>query len=79
MESELNCTIDLAVLRGTFEGWNLETEYDTSTRPFNGKNEFYDVLRQEFPEQLMRMKKYGRRNVSWNTVAPTGTVNKFAA
>lgn len=79
MEAELDCTIDLAILRGPFEGWNLETEYDTSTRPFNGKNEFYDVLRQEYPDQVLRMIKHGRRNVSISTVAPTGTVNKFAA
>lgn len=26
MESELDCTIDLAILRGTFEGWNPELE-----------------------------------------------------
>ena len=26
MEGELDCTIDLAILRGTFEGWNPELE-----------------------------------------------------
>lgn len=75
MESELDCTIDLAILRGTFEGWSLETEYNTSSTPYKGKNDFYEVLRQNFPNQHGRMIKYGRRNVSWSTVAPTGTVS----
>lgn len=75
MEAELDCTIDLAILRGSFNGWNLETEYDTSSTPFKGKNDFYEVLRQEYPDQVLRMIKHGRRNVSWSTVAPTGTVS----
>ncbi len=33
------------------------------------------MILQEFPEQAERMKQYGRRNVSWSTVAPTGTVS----
>ena len=86
MESELDCTIDLAILRGTFEGWDINTEFDTEV-PKNsygklaleGKNPFYQFLVEEFPEQTLRMSKYGRRNVSWSTVAPTDTVNKFAA
>ena len=27
MEAELDCTIDLAILRGTFEGWSKEKEF----------------------------------------------------
>lgn len=78
MEAELDCTIDLAILRGTFEGWDVEKEY------FKGyhagyRNKFYRFLASNFDEQVTRMKQYGRRNVSWSTVAPTGTVNKFAA
>lgn len=65
MRAELDCTIDLAILRGPFKGWNtlLET------------NSFYDMLAKEFPDQHLRMTKYGRRNVSWSTVAPTGSVS----
>ena len=37
------------------------------------------MLYDKFPEEAYRIMKYGRRNVSWSTVAPTGTVNKFAA
>lgn len=80
LEAELDCTIDLAILRGTFEGWNknLEFEYvDTNienVQQLKGKNEFYDFLAQNF-KQAKKLYRYGRRNVSWNTVAPTGTVS----
>ena len=77
MESELDCTIDLAILRGTFTGWNKNLE-----QPFNEindetlfGNEFYKSIFYNFHEQWKRMQKYGRRNVSWSTVAPTGTVS----
>jgi len=65
MRAELDCMVDLAILKGTFEGcdWTVES------------NAFYVMLEKEFPEQYERMKKYGRRNVSWSTVAPAGTVS----
>ena len=69
MEAELDCTIDLAILRGPFEGWNKSLE----------KNTWYEFIEKSFPEQFKRMQQYSRRNVSFSTVAPTGTVNKFAA
>jgi len=81
MQSELDCSIDLAILRGTFEGWDNEVEYDLSVDTpgrFSkgyGRNEFYRFLQSQFDEQAERMQKYGRRNVSWSTVAPTGTVS----
>lgn len=81
MESELDCTIDLALLRGSFPSWDMRTEFGDGS-PFYtrdpkvlGANEFYRFLSTNFPEQTKRMMKYGRRNVSWNTVAPTGTVS----
>lgn len=74
MRAELDCTIDLAILRGTFEGWNKEKEF-TEDSGLHGNNEFYQMLVGEFLEQSIRMNKYGRRNVSWSTVAPTGTVS----
>lgn len=69
MESELNCTIDLAVLRGTFDGWNNNLEYHEVS------NDFYKFIRKQFPEQYERMQEWGRRNVSISTVAPTGSVS----
>lgn len=82
MEAELDCTIDMAITRGPFKGWDINTEFDKEI-PKNsygelsveGKNSFYQFLVENYPEQTKRMTKHGRRNVSWNTVAPTGTVS----
>jgi ribonucleoside-diphosphate reductase alpha chain len=84
MESELDCTIDLAILRGTFEGWDKDTEFiltpdGRGTSIIEGTNPFYEMLCENFNSQVNRMIYHGRRNVSWSTVAPTGTVNKLAA
>ena len=85
MEAELDCTIDLAILRGPFDGFDLSREFDIAGDDMNGyvptggQNYFYEFLYNNYPEQSSKLMKYGRRNVSWNTVAPTGTVNKFAA
>ena len=79
MESELDCTIDLGILRGTFTGWDKKLEFQEKMgshgKPVYGKNDFYDFVIETFPEQAKRMYKYGRRNVSWSTIAPTGTVS----
>lgn len=72
MKSELDCTTDLAILRGIFEGWNKELEFThyTTSNEFTlvGYNKFYRFLLKTFPEQTHRMYKHGRRNVSWSTV-----------
>ena len=84
MEAELDCTIDLAILRGSFKGWDVNNEYnidiqydefDVEYINIKGKNNFYSFIASNFTSQCERMIKYGRRNVSWNTVAPTGTVS----
>ena len=80
MEAELDCTIDMAILRGTFDGWDSKLEFtDDGLGNYIGNNDYYKMLIKEFPTQVERMIKYGRRNVSFSTVAPTGTVNKLAA
>ena len=103
MEAELDCTIDMALLRGTFKGWDSELEFgkiEISNKAVLGRtkvnlkypngevynadskrvgNQFYETILLEFTIQAIRMSRFGRRNVSWSTVAPTGTVNKFAA
>lgn len=73
MEAELDCTIDLAILRGSFKGWDYNEEFVKMSSV--GTNDFYQMLCDEFPEQAERMYIYGRRNVSWSTVAPTGSVS----
>jgi ribonucleoside-diphosphate reductase alpha chain len=83
MSSELDCTIDLAILRGTFEGWDKEIETkiiedENGIKVITGANPFYEFMSKEFPEQYKRMYFHGRRNVSWSTVAPTGSLSIMA-
>lgn len=81
MRAELDCSIDLAVLRKPFEGWDATEEFEINLTDdgefdyMSGRNDFYQMIVEEFFEQAQRMAKYGRRNVSWSTVAPTGTVS----
>lgn len=76
LESELDCTIDLSILRGSFKGWDKELEFPTNKEDITiGSNKFYKFIQSKFPEQYLRMYQYGRRNVSWSTLAPTGSVS----
>jgi ribonucleoside-diphosphate reductase alpha chain len=78
MRSELDCTIDLSILLGSFEGFDEKKEFYVDGNNIYGKNDFYDMLSKEFPSEALRMFTFGRRNVSWSTVAPTGTVSLLA-
>lgn len=79
MKSELDCITDLAILRGTFEGWNTTEEFIANEDgTFRGTNSFYQFIQDNYPEQARRLRVYGRRNVSWSTIAPTGTVSLMA-
>lgn len=71
-EYELKASIDLSILYGPFKGWNPELEYPNNNL---GANDFYKNLKINFPEEVERMNKFGRRNVSWSTAAPTGTIS----
>jgi ribonucleoside-diphosphate reductase alpha chain len=77
MEAELDAMIDMAITRGTFTGWEAEKEFiiNLDGEVTGGRNDFYQMILEEFPEQAALMVKYGRRNVSWSTVAPTGSVS----
>ncbi len=65
-QAEFNSSIDLAIERGSFHGFDKTIEK---------KSKFVNMLRQEFPELHDRMLKCGRRNISLSTVAPTGTLS----
>ncbi len=84
MRAELDCTIDMAITRGTFTGYNYQLEFEIKVEPrqtprvTKGKNPFFQMLVEEFPDQATRMMRWGRRNVNWSTVAPTGTVSIVA-
>jgi ribonucleoside-diphosphate reductase alpha chain len=73
MEAELDCTIDLAILRGLFNGFESNDEFVGDAE--SGMNDFYQMLVDEFPAQAKRMSENGRRNISFSTVAPTGSVS----
>lgn len=75
MAGELDATIDLAIKYGPFHGWDPNKEFELLGDNLVGKNEFFEMLVNEFPLQAWKMFKYGRRNVSWSTVAPTGSVS----
>jgi len=71
MEGELDCTIDLAILRGAFDGYDHNLEYVDGV----GTNDFFKFIKKTYKSAYKRMVKYGRRNVSFSTVAPTGSVS----
>ena len=68
--AEMDSEIDMAITRGSFPKYNKELE--------DGGNDWYDKFKEDFPHQFERMKKYGRRNVSFGTAAPTGSVAMLA-
>ena len=62
-------------------GWNFrhfDKESGWIQEDYRGKNSFYEFLIETYPNQVERMLKHGRRNISWSTVAPTGTVSILA-
>lgn len=78
-KAELDCTIDLAIQRGTFKGWDPEKEfYIGENGEIHGNNHFYERLALFDSEIAKRMYVHGRRNLSWSTVAPTGSVSILA-
>ncbi|MCK6649428.1 MAG: adenosylcobalamin-dependent ribonucleoside-diphosphate reductase [Bacteroidia bacterium] len=68
-KAEFDCSIDLAIERGKFESFDPTIE---------NTSEFIQMLQKELPEVYGRMMKYGRRNISLSTVAPTGTLSMLA-
>lgn len=74
LESELDSTINLAIERGKFEEFDAELEDFYSNDP----STFFHTIKKEFPKQWKLMQKYGRRNISWSTIAPTGSLSILA-
>ena len=67
---------------GEFNGigdvdWWIKEELDKFDE-FRGYNQFYESLADYFPAQWRKMMTYGRRNISWSTIAPTGTISLMA-
>lgn len=68
-EAEFESSIDMAIERGKFNNFNPVIE---------NSSEFIGMMRHEFPAIYDRMMKFGRRNISISTVAPTGTLSMLA-
>ncbi len=66
---EFDSSIDMAITRGKFKVFNPEIEQ---------YSEFVQMIEKEFPDIYKRMMKYGRRNISISTVAPTGSLSMLA-
>lgn len=85
-KGQLDSNIDMAIERGAFPACNISKELNPYYEVFSDRegvyshpeNEWYDALCYNFPRESERMEKWGRRNISWSTVAPTGTVSIMA-
>lgn len=70
-EAELDSTTDLAIERGHFKGFNSASELNES----ENEKTIFNFIKNNFKEQWNKMQNFGRRNVSWSTVAPTGSLS----
>ncbi len=69
LQAEFDSSIDMAIERGKFQDFDPEIE---------NTSEFVQMLQKEFPALYERMMRYGRRNISISTVAPTGSLSILA-
>lgn len=74
LEAELDSTIDMAEERGAFPAFDATLEAKMAER----EDTFFYMLKKEFPKKWEKMQKVGRRNISWSTVAPTGSLSLLA-
>ncbi|MBI2272051.1 MAG: adenosylcobalamin-dependent ribonucleoside-diphosphate reductase [Bacteroidetes bacterium] len=68
-EAEFDSSIDMSIERGKFSDFDVTVE---------NTSEFVQMLKKDLPKVYMRMMKFGRRNISISTVAPTGTLSMLA-
>jgi ribonucleoside-diphosphate reductase alpha chain len=66
LRAEFDSSIDMAIERGKFADFDPKWEFES---------DFVVMLSRDFSDIFERMMKYGRRNISISTVAPTGTVS----
>lgn len=74
LSAELDAMVDMAKERGPFPAWNRALEAEMAEDP----NTFFYMIKKKFPEKWIQMQKYGRRNISWSTLAPTGSLSLLA-
>lgn len=78
-KGQLDSNIDMAIERGPFPVWNVRQEFHAGwDDDGSGQNDWFTILCKDYNSEARRMFQYGRRNISWSTVAPTGTVSIMA-
>lgn len=70
-KGQLDSNIDMAIERGAFPAWNSVVEAESNS-------DWLKFIRSNYLETWLKMAQFGRRNISWSTVAPTGTVSIMA-
>lgn len=76
--AELDASTDMAILYGTFDGFDFDLEFTFNDGTYSGNTNFYQTMIDIYPDGVLKMKKFGRRNVSWSTAAPTGSLSILA-
>ena len=71
MSAVLDCQVDMALERGTFP------DYWSQTEKFN-PNEWYKEIETEYPSRFEHLMRCGRRNISFTTAGPTGSLSILA-
>ena len=69
LKAEFDSSIDMSITRGKLDMFDPKIEE---------KSDFIKMMKNEFSDIHDRMMKYGRRNISISTVAPTGTLSMLA-
>ncbi len=72
--AELEATIDMAEERGAFPAFDAKLEASWA----EDESTFFYFIKNQYWEQWDRMQKVGRRNISWSTIAPTGSLSLLA-
>ena len=66
MSACLDCQVDMALERGVFPAYNEKCE---------DSNFWFRYIEQEYPERYRKMDEFGRRNISFTTAGPTGSLS----
>lgn len=74
LEAELDATIAMAYDRGPFPAFDAKLEAEWAER----EDSYFAMIKREFPEHWEKMQQVGRRNISWSTIAPTGSLSMLA-
>ncbi len=78
MSAVLDCQTDMALERGTFPDYDKELETNNNIKDEWGTpylNEWFRFIYSEYPGRYEQMKNNGRRNISFTTAGPTGTIS----